>query len=112
VGLEYQRREVVHFHALIDKPIDFSYVHATWGDRCGFAWIDTDLQDKTKVIDYVCKYVLKGGQIDVYKASGDYSPKILPPWWIDHTSDLSRVAQGVLFRPGQLAQPLTGPAKK
>ena len=112
VGLEYQRREVVHFHALIDKPLDFSYVHATWGDRCGFAWIDTDLKDKKKVIDYVSKYVLKGGQIDVYKAKGDYAPQILPSWWIDRNIDLSRVVQGALFSPGQLAKPLTGPTKK
>lgn len=108
VGMEYQTRDVVHFHLLVDKPLDFNYVHATWGDRCGYAWIDTDLKDKDRVISYVCKYVLKGGQVDVYKAMKDYAPANLPTWWKDRSGDLSRVVQGTFFRPGQLAQPLTG----
>lgn len=108
VGMEYQTRDVVHFHVLVDKPLDFNYVHATWGDRCGFAWIDTDLKDKDKVIRYVCKYIMKGGQVDFYKSKGDYSPTVPPLWWIDHSDALSRVVQGTLFSPGQLAKPLTG----
>jgi hypothetical protein len=112
VGLEYQRRDVVHFHVLVDRPLDFSFVHATWGDRCGFSWIDTDLKDRSKVIGYVCKYVCKGGQIDVYKAQGDCTPAPRPQWWVGQPFDLSRVAQGALFSPGDLRQPLTGPVNK
>lgn len=111
VGMEYQTRDVVHFHVLVDKPIDYSYVHFTWGDRCGFAWIDTDLKDKNKVIDYVCKYVLKGGQVDVYKSKVDFTPQNPPLWWVDRSAALSRVVQGALFSPVQLAKPLTGDNK-
>lgn len=80
-GIEMQKREVIHFHVLVDKPINYSVTHDAWGDRCGFAWIDGDLKDKSKVVDYVCKYVAKGGEIDLYRAKGNYRPSVLPTWW-------------------------------
>jgi len=107
VGMEYQTRDVVHFHLLIDKPINYSLTHHLWGERCGFAWIDGNLRNRQSVVDYVCKYVLKGGQVELYKAKHSYSPKVVPTWWKDNPIALSRVAQGG-FCPGQLAQPLTG----
>lgn len=80
-GVERQKRDVVHFHVLIDKPINFSLTHNAWGDRCGFAWIDGDLKDSEKVIKYVCKYVMKGGEVDMYLAKKDYFPTTIPSWW-------------------------------
>lgn len=108
VGLENQKRDVPHFHLLVDKPLDFSFVHRAWGERCGFVWIDTSFTNTEKVVQYVCKYVLKGGQVDLYKAKGDYQPVTLPPWWLGSNTAPSRVAQDLLFSPAQLAQPLTG----
>lgn len=107
-GMEYQKRDVVHFHVLTDKPIDYTLVHSAWGNRCGFAWIDGNLTKKEDVITYVCKYVLKGGEIDVYKAKKDFVPKVLPTWWNDGSVLLSRAEQQALFPAGQLVQPLTG----
>lgn len=112
VGMEYQQRDVVHFHVLVDKPLDFSFVHQFWGQRCGFVWIDTKLKDKEKVVSYVCKYVIKGGQVDCYKAKKDYKPVEVPFWWLGDNTALSRVAQDPLFGPAQLAQPLTAGKKK
>lgn len=108
VGMEYQSREVVHFHVLVDKPINYGLTHLLWGERCGFAWVDGNLKSSQKVVDYVCKYVMKGGQIDLYKAKKDYCPKVVPTWWLDEKLAQSRVAQGASQRPGQLAKPLTG----
>lgn len=112
VGAEYQQRGVLHFHVLVDKPLDFTFVHSTWGKRCGFVWIDTKFKDKGAVVKYVCKYVVKGGEIDVYKAKRDFKPVNVPTWWIEDTSATSRVAQDPLFGPAQLAQPLTSTTKK
>ena len=83
LGLEYQTRDVVHFHALIDKPIDFSFVHKTWGERCGFAWIDGNLKSKVATVNYVCKYCVKGGQIDTFVNKKNQVPDVLPDWWKD-----------------------------
>lgn len=81
VGLEYQRRDVIHFHVLVDKPIDFAFIHKFWGDRCGFAWIEGNLSSKAKAVNYICKYCVKGGELNVFKVKMDYVPKILPNWW-------------------------------
>jgi len=96
-GLEYQTRDVVHFHALVDKPLDFSFVHRTWGSRCGFVWIDGNIKSKAKAVNYVCKYCVKGGQIDAYVAKNRYSPTVLPEWWHTTAQISSRIVQGRLF---------------
>ena len=103
-GIELQKREVIHFHVLVDKPINYSVTHDAWGDRCGFAWIDGDLRDKGRVINYVCKYVAKGGEVDIYKAKGNYSPKVKPKWWREGESGLSRVALNSFIQ-GNLRSP-------
>jgi len=93
VGLEYQTRDVVHFHALIDKPIDFSYVHKTWGKRCGFAWIDGDIKSKARAVNYVCKYCVKGGQLEAYVNKKNVLPEPLPDWWRDASSTVVNHAE-------------------
>lgn len=111
VGMEYQTRDVVHFHALVDQPIDFSYVHKIWGQRCGFAWIDGNLESKAAAVNYVCKYCVKGGQIDAYVAKNRYSPAILPEWWHGTAQISSRIAQGALFALGDLLKVLDDEVK-
>lgn len=113
-GMEYQKREVVHFHVLVDKPIHYAITHNAWGDRCGFAWIDGKLKDKQSVIDYVCKYVTKGGEVDIYQAKKDYSPSPMPTWWRDSIKEDSEViaVKGAGYPAAfagspALAQPLT-----
>lgn len=112
VGAEYQKRGVLHFHVLVDKPLDFSFVHSTWGQRCGFVWIDTKFKDREAVVGYVCKYVLKGGEIDVYKAKGDYRPVNVPTWWVETSDAPSRAGQAASSAAGQLALALDGKHKK
>jgi hypothetical protein len=109
VGTERQTREVLHFHVLIDKPINYSLTHQAWGNRCGFAWIDGNLDDKGKVVEYVTKYVAKGGELDLYKAKKDYYPNPVPSWWKENeVQTLSMVQPPLFLRPVELAQPLTG----
>jgi len=92
-GMEYQTRDVVHFHVLVDKPLDFSFIHRTWGARCGFAWIDGNIRSKAKAVNYVCKYCVKGGQIEAYVPKKDVKPGVLPFWWKDGVDHRSRVEQ-------------------
>lgn len=80
LGIEFQRRDVVHFHALVDKPLNFDLVHRWWNRAAGFAWID-QIQNRDKAIHYVTKYVTKGGELKTYAAKTERMPKPLPIWW-------------------------------
>lgn len=80
LGLEYQRRDVVHFHALVDKPLNFDLIHRWWNRAAGFAWID-QIEHYDKAIHYVTKYVTKGGELRIYTARSERMPKPLPLWW-------------------------------
>jgi hypothetical protein len=69
-ALELQKREVIHYHALVGTATDIRNEQwkRTWKNEwlalAGFADI-TDVQSDTAVCNYVSKYVVKGGEIDV-----------------------------------------------
>jgi hypothetical protein len=80
LGIEYQRRDVIHFHVLIDKPVPFQLIHNYWNDLAGYAWAEKTY-NHTDVVRYVTKYISKGGEIIPYLAKKDYQPNLLPFWW-------------------------------
>lgn len=70
---EYQKRGVLHFHALIGdvedlnlraRRLDFMDLWAGFGAPAGFARIEA-IDSQQAVQRYVTKYVSKGGQIDL-----------------------------------------------
>jgi hypothetical protein len=70
---EYQKRGVLHFHALLGdvedlnnraRRLDWMDVWHGFGPPAGFARIE-EIQSQHAVHDYVTKYVVKGGQIDL-----------------------------------------------
>lgn len=80
-GIEFQRRNVVHFHFLADAPINFDLVHRWWGNAAGFAWIDK-VEDQKKALKYVCKYITKGGRVDRWMRNKvAWPPEEKPLWW-------------------------------
>jgi len=68
-GLEYQRRHVIHFHALISGlPDDVSrnFAMLLWENvakNCGFARV---YPYKDGACAYISKYVSKGGELDIW----------------------------------------------
>jgi len=62
VGVEYQRRDVLHFHMLVDQYVDYEFIHRYWNNAHGFVWIDP-VNDGPGAIRYVTKYIFKDGQI-------------------------------------------------
>jgi hypothetical protein len=78
-GLEYQRRGVVHFHALIDRRINYDMAHRMWKHIAGFIWIST-IHDQKAALSYVTKYATKGGQIDFYKPKKRWVFNPCPAW--------------------------------
>ena len=79
-GIEYQRRDVIHFHAIIDKPVNFRKIHSLWNRWAGFAWTDI-IESPVGMVSYLSKYNLKHGHVVAYKAKKDYVPNVLPSWW-------------------------------
>lgn len=82
LGIEYQRRGVIHFHALVDRPVNFDKIHKLWNDWAGFAWIG-NIRNQFDCVRYIAKYNLKGGQNEVYIAKKLYIPNKTPYWWND-----------------------------
>lgn len=65
-ALEYQRRGVLHYHALLSKVGDLrrlTYMDV-WNRLAGFAKIEP-VRSEGAVRGYVSKYVIKGGEIDI-----------------------------------------------
>jgi hypothetical protein len=68
-AIELQKREVIHFHGLLgpenlSKFNHFEYMNLWYNQGNGFARIYP--YDSEKVLWYVSKYVIKGGEIDIF----------------------------------------------
>jgi hypothetical protein len=89
LAMEYQKRDVVHFHFLADKPLNFDLIHAWWGKACGFAWL-AKIEDKKAVAVYTAKYILKSeAGLMVFENTLAKTPIVSGPaghfrpmWWV------------------------------
>lgn len=70
-GIEYQKRDVLHFHALVgchSRDLNSCTTRRQWADEwnelAGFARIEK-IRSAKEAARYVTKYVTKGGQIDL-----------------------------------------------
>jgi hypothetical protein len=102
--LEYQIREVVHFHFLADKPLNFQLLHDHWNEHAGFAFTDI-IKDREKAVRYLSKYIVKCGEPEQWKASCDRMPLVIPTWW--DSNDVDEIRE---FEPGQRTAPGDAPA--
>lgn len=79
-AMEYQKREILHFHIIADQPVNFELIHKYWKCIAGFAWTEI-IEQEEQVIEYIAKYLIKGGELDVFKTNNKRSPIIYPRWW-------------------------------
>jgi hypothetical protein len=84
LGIERQTRGVLHFHVIVDRSVDYGLIHRYWESAAGWAWIKK-IDDRAGAVEYLTKYVVKGGEIRPYLA--DPPPYELKPgknftWWI------------------------------
>jgi hypothetical protein len=95
LGIERQTRGVLHFHVLIDRPIDYAFIHKVWNDWAGFSWIEQIKPESNRdAIFYVSKYVVKGGELLPYFTDRQTTlmvPPARPLWW---SEDVSSCAYG------------------
>lgn len=87
-GIEYQKRDVIHFHMLADSPIHFDRIHSFWKYHAGFAWTEI-IRDPVDVVQYIAKYTLKGGNIEVFQAKKRPVLKQYPTWWNEETPQMA-----------------------
>jgi hypothetical protein len=75
-ALEYQKRDVIHYHALMGDVQDLRrlYWMDRWYDLAGIARTEP-IDTPDAVVRYVSKYVVKGGEIDL---GGPLIPSELP----------------------------------
>jgi hypothetical protein len=84
IGIERQTRGVLHLHCLVDRPIDYSFIHKVWNEWAGFVWIEKVGTADRDVIYYISKYISKGGELLPYFAdlrTSNRVPNSLPIWW-------------------------------
>lgn len=80
IATEYQKRGTLHFHVLIDQPVNYKLIHDFWNRYFGFAQT-TKIRDVYSTAIYAIKYVLKENDYRMYVAPAIYKPEILPDWW-------------------------------
>ena len=85
VALEYQKRGVLHFHALLGADRDLNTQlrrkeqEERWNELAGFATIYPIDKRLTVVTRYVSKYVAKDGELEVSDSLKDWRPDVELP---------------------------------
>jgi hypothetical protein len=87
-GVEYQTREVLHLHVLVDQPVNYQLMQKLWNHMSGFIWIKP-VPDKRGAVEYISKYVIKGEDLRVYKQPLEVLPRpnFMPFWYHDNLLD-------------------------
>jgi hypothetical protein len=67
-------------HILVDQKIHFELVHAIWQKVAGYAWIEP-VTDLGRAVSYVSKYVVKDGDLTVWKQRNFKQPSFQPMWF-------------------------------
>jgi hypothetical protein len=83
LAFEKQERGAYHLHALVAGRLNFKMIHDFWGHIAGFAWISV-INNKLGCARYVSKYVIKDGDIVLYRPPSGLEikpPAFLPMWY-------------------------------
>ena len=89
VGVERQKRGAPHLHVLVDRPVPFDYIRKMWEKAWGIGWVGIDkVSEKIGAVEYLTKYVAKGGELILHTALENTAPNRMTPhqkfdWWIE-----------------------------
>jgi hypothetical protein len=87
LAYEYQSRGAIHMHALVDGITNWEYANRLWRRMAGIIKIEP-VDDGLKAAKYLCKYVTKGGDIDLYVAKEFKPPSFKPLWFLEVSEKL------------------------
>ena len=79
LGASNQKRGVLHYHLLTDRPVNFNLIKSKWFLWAGSARTE-NIRYSSRTVNYVTKVIEEGGEISVYKAKKVYIPKYSPRW--------------------------------
>lgn len=82
---EKQERGAYHLHALTGGRLNYKMIHDFWNHVAGFAWITT-ARDKKAVSIYCTKYVIKEGDLVLYRPLKTKQPAFTPFWYMSDYS--------------------------
>ena len=80
MGIEAQRRGALHAHLLIDQNINLNILHPIWNKMAGFAWA-VPVDDVDRAVNYLSKYISKGGDLSLYRPAQVKVPAFQPSWY-------------------------------
>ena len=80
LATEWQLRDVIHFHAIVDRPVNYERIHRVWNAWAGFG-LTQSIKDEFRSVKYISKYVSKGGELDIWFAEKIHTPIFIPKWW-------------------------------
>jgi hypothetical protein len=89
LSFEYQKRGAIHMHALVDQVTDWEAINGLWRHMAGIVKV-VPVRDLEKVCRYICKYVTKGGDVNLYRAivRPMKEPGFKPVWYLEATRKL------------------------
>lgn len=87
LAFEYQTRGAIHMHALVDGITNWELANRIWRHMAGIINIKP-INDGLKAAKYLCKYVTKGGDINLYIAKKIKPPSFKPLWYLDVSEKL------------------------
>lgn len=90
-ALAYERtsKGLLHMHALVDDRTNWELANSVWRRLAGIIKI-VPVSDKSKVAKYLCKYVTKGGAVNVYMPKKRKQPAFRPMWYVGGVEGLIR----------------------
>lgn len=89
LGIEMQKREVPHFHLIVDRPVNFQLIHLLWNKWAGYGWTEI-IKDKEKAVMYIAKTIGRGGEVLPFLAPKKYTPSQKPRWWIEKEHEIKK----------------------
>ena len=81
LAFEYQKRGVLHMHALVSRRTNWEEANRLWRVMAGIIKIKP-VENSEKASRYLSKYVSKGGQVDVYRSPKYKEPAFKPLWYL------------------------------
>ena len=81
LSFEYQKRGVLHMHALVSRRTNWEYANGLWRRMAGIIKIKP-VEDSLKASRYLAKYISKGGEVIVYRSPKYKEPAFKPMWYL------------------------------
>ena len=78
---------LLHMHCLVDRPVKYELIISNWYHHSGYVEIEK-VTDMKGACEYVCKYVAKYGDLDIYKPKNIKEPSFSPLWYLEATGQL------------------------